>query len=70
MNRIVFSILICFLSVNSFPSLCANNYSTFNSCKYENYQSSYWNLEYHDDTWWWVQYDEDGTKIMEIPAEF
>lgn len=32
--------------------------------------SENWVLEYHDSTWWWALYGTDGSKIMEIPAEF
>jgi len=29
-----------------------------------------WVMEFHDGRWWWVLYNEDGAKIMEIPVEF
>lgn len=70
MFKIVLALFICFFATNAFPFLYAQNTNVDKSSKYEFSQSSYWKLEYHDELWWWVQYDEDGAKIMEIPADF
>ncbi len=32
-------------------------------------KSNNWVLELRNNIWWWVLYDVDGTKIMEVPAE-
>jgi hypothetical protein len=32
--------------------------------------SDEWVLEFFGDKWWWVYYDVDGNRILEIPADF
>jgi hypothetical protein len=68
MSKYILTLLICLFSfsISTYPSIKAYtpNFEA-NVVTSEN-----WVLEYHDGAWWWVLYDTDGSKIMEIPVEF
>jgi ABC-type phosphate transport system substrate-binding protein len=59
--------LLYFSIPSSNPS--QTNLSSQGSTFYQNANDN-WVMEFHDSSWWWVLYDEDGSKIMEIPIEF
>lgn len=66
--RTFLAILACLFSL----SLSTYSFTESKILKstYETVSTDCWVLEYHDNLWWWVLYDTDGVKIMEIPAEF
>lgn len=64
---------VCLLASISFSSYSIHNFNNSKGFEYsqkENNSTENWVLEYHDNRWWWVLYDPDGNRILEIPVDF
>lgn len=64
---------LCVLASLSFTNCIFSNFSNSKGIEYSNSElnsTENWVLEFHDDRWWWVLYDTDGNRILEIPVDF
>ncbi len=66
-------LILCILASLSFSNCIYSNFDNSKEFKYsqtEQNSTDNWVLEFHDDRWWWVLYDPDGNRILEIPVDF
>lgn len=64
---------LCVLASLSFSNCIFSKYDSSKKLAYsysEQNINDNWVLEFHDNRWWWVLYDTDGNRILEIPVDF